>query len=195
VTTTLRHATAAATFLVSWLAIAGCNNESPERECFVGHFGGSWGAPVSYVGTASSAPDGLAGSASLLVTVADTACDEPDGSFDESLTFTLAPTCVLTGTRTSTHSVQSCSWNGHVENCIAIFVDGTAAMGDPNGSSTCELPLDGASMSLVVQQGTAHVTAKGALDIDLSGPLTRWSGAAETAAFVTVHFSSASPSS
>jgi hypothetical protein len=90
--------------------------------------------------------------------------------------------------------VQHCTSNGHSQSCTSIFIDGTAALGDSSTTSMCELPLDGGTMRLLVEQGTAHVTAKGALDITLSGPLVRWNGTDEPSdAFVTVQFSAAAP--
>jgi hypothetical protein len=170
------------------LSTVGCH-QGPD--CNAGPFAGSWSGPASYVGTASNAPSGLAGSATLHVSTTEPKCVAHDGTvLEDELTFTFGPRCVLAGKRTSTHTVKHCTPCGHNQCCTSVFVDGTAE----TSASPCELPLDDGTMNMVIQQGTAHVTASGAFDVTLSGTLVDWKGTADPSAYVTVRFESASPS-
>jgi hypothetical protein len=175
--------------LLALLATVGCDRGG--ARCYDGAFAGSWSGPVSYTGTAQDAPSGLAGSATLHVSNTEPKCVSSDDTVTyDDLTFAFGPRCVLPGRRTSTHTVQRCGPCGRNQCCTTVFVDGTAeALPGP-----CELPLDTGTMKLVVQEGTAHVTAARAFDVTLSGSLVEWNGTAETSAYVTVRFQSASPS-
>jgi hypothetical protein len=170
------------------LATVGCDNGP---DCYDGAFAGNWSGPASYAGTASNAPSGLVGSATVHVSTTEPKCVASDGALlEDDLTFTLGPRCVLAGRRTSTHTVQRCETCGHNQCCTTVFVDGTAE----TSASPCELPLGDGTMNLVIQRGTAHVTASGAFDLTLSGALVDWKGTAEQSAYVTVQFESASRS-
>jgi hypothetical protein len=171
------------------LAATGCQ----QRGCHVEHFDGTWSGPLAITGTATDSPNGLAASAALRMSVSDVACIGAHEEVEEPLTFDFGPTCVLEGVRTSDHTKTECSPCGRTSCCHDVFIDGTAAI-TANAPPTCELALYGVRVKILVEEGTAHVTADGAFDVTLSGSLVRWQDADEQNAYVTVHFASAVPS-
>jgi hypothetical protein len=185
------RAVCAVVIAITWLGAEGCGHP---RTCDAGPFQHQWSGPAAYTASASSAPSGLAGSALVAVSAANVKCTEPDDSTNESLTFTLSRTCVLTGRRTSDNTVRHCTQTGRTTTCTTEFIDGTAEVGELDGVSLpCELPLGSGTVRLLVEQGTAHVTAKGAFDITLGGTLVHWDTVDELGGYVTIHFESAAP--
>jgi hypothetical protein len=177
---------------VGALAVLACAACSSGGSCSNAAFSGTWTGPVSYTATTSVSPTGLAGSSSLNIETSDVSCTDENDQQTETLVFTFAPNCVAKGRRTSNHTVTRCRWEGRYQHCYQVFVDGTADVGDDVVPTQCTLPLDnGGNMNFTIQNGIAHVTASGAFDVVLSGPLTNWDGNTQPQdAYVTVHLSS-----